>query len=394
VSGDTVTFLTLESAQSGPGPQLAPGCQPTAVPGECDLNGDGDAADLLVQTFNAREAVQQAATTGGARLASLAGASALSVDTASEFVTPLAGTSAGICSTTGDACATREECSGGSCFVPPGGCIERLGTSCTFTEQGVIGCNDGEFCRPNPGQAETGVCHVRLRDCQSEAQCPEPNARCEDATQDIVRLFAPLARGRDGRQVFLSGAFRPGAACASDADCAAGETCSEEGVCRAERRDLATTGAPDTDGDGVADPFDNCPERANAGQGDVNRNGIGDLCDRSLVDVRPGDPQNVVVPSAGGVVAVALLGSTSFDVRTVDATQLAFGPSGAPAERKPPVKLRDANRDGVIDLVASFRVRAAGIERGETEACLSGRTLAGLAFESCDRVRTPPRPFR
>ncbi len=40
-----------------------------------------------------------------------------------------------------------------------------------------------------------------------------------------------------------------------------------------------TLAAADTDGDGVVDGIDNCPQNANAPQGDVDGDGFGDLCD-------------------------------------------------------------------------------------------------------------------
>ena len=40
-----------------------------------------------------------------------------------------------------------------------------------------------------------------------------------------------------------------------------------------------TPNPSDTDGDGVADEFDNCPEVSNADQLDTNHNGIGNACD-------------------------------------------------------------------------------------------------------------------
>ena len=78
--------------------------------GECDLNGDDDAADLVKQVFNAREAALLAPPSGEA----------------AEFVDAIAATSAGICTTTGAACASDADCGEGSCYLPPGGCIEDL----------------------------------------------------------------------------------------------------------------------------------------------------------------------------------------------------------------------------------------------------------------------------
>src|SRR6185503_6196883 len=40
---------------------------------------------------------------------------------------------------------------------------------------------------------------------------------------------------------------------------------------------------PDTDGDSILDPFDNCPFIANPDQLDSNNNGVGDACDSSLI---------------------------------------------------------------------------------------------------------------
>ena len=69
------------------------------------------------------------------------------------------------------------------------------------------------------------------------------------------------------------------AACFTRADCAEGEICTEAGTCQEARRELISANAPDTDGDGVADPFDNCPRRANAAQADNDGDEVGDECD-------------------------------------------------------------------------------------------------------------------
>jgi hypothetical protein len=58
--------------------------------------------------------------------------------------------------------------------------------------------------------------------------------------------------------------------CRSDDDCAAGVRC---------RLDLVTLTAADTDGDGVPDATDNCPNTSNLDQLDTDGDGAGNACD-------------------------------------------------------------------------------------------------------------------
>ena len=69
--------------------------------------------------------------------------------------------------------------------------------------------------------------------------------------------MSPLAAREDGQQVFVSSA-------GSDAS-------------------IIIAGAPDGDGDGLADPFDNCPRRANADQADEDGDDVGNACDLKFV---------------------------------------------------------------------------------------------------------------
>jgi Thrombospondin type 3 repeat len=53
--------------------------------------------------------------------------------------------------------------------------------------------------------------------------------------------------------------------------------------------EVPVCGRPDTDGDGVADPVDNCPTVANANQLDQDGDGAGDVCDPTPT----GDPEPI-----------------------------------------------------------------------------------------------------
>lgn len=110
------------------------------------------------------------------------------------------------------------------------------------------------------------------------------------------------------------------------------------------------------------------------------------------IDIKPGSDPNSINPKSMGVVPVAILGSDTFDVTTVDVTTLAFGPAGA-APRHDLTDasvyadhLQDVNDDGFTDLVSHYRQKETGLVSGDTEACLTGEA-GGIPLEGCDSVR-------
>lgn len=263
---DTVRYLTLECDQGG---DVFAGC-PT---GGTDLNGDGDAGDLVLQVLNVPKALDAPATAA----TSLA----------------LAATPTGICTTTGAACVLESDCSPGTCFVPPGGCVREVGPSCD--PQDAASCPMGQFCQPALGMGGVGACAFIESACTRQAECSS-GAVCSPGAESFTRLVGPLGMD-DGGGALFTGSGRCiedfGTPCTDVGHCAAGEFC-DGGTCRRDHGQCASTAdcptgsvcdedllsqtAADQDGDEIPDAVDNCPRVANVVQEDLDGNGVGDAC--------------------------------------------------------------------------------------------------------------------
>lgn len=108
------------------------------------------------------------------------------------------------------------------------------------------------------------------------------------------------------------------------------------------------------------------------------------------VDIRPDSESNPVNVTSRGVVPVVLYGASDFDVTTIDASTLAFGPGEAKVAHRKGPHTGDVDADGQLDLLLHFRIRSTGLGSGDVEACLHGETLGGMAFEGCDTVTPVP----
>jgi hypothetical protein len=101
------------------------------------------------------------------------------------------------------------------------------------------------------------------------------------------------------------------------------------------------------------------------------------------------------------VTPVAILGSTEFDVESIDVSTARLGPDDDdPAtEGAAPVRdgsLEDVNVDGLVDLVLHFRTQDIGLSNSDTDAVLTGRTDDDPPrdIEGTDSVRIVPGSSR
>lgn len=106
------------------------------------------------------------------------------------------------------------------------------------------------------------------------------------------------------------------------------------------------------------------------------------------IDIKPGSDPNSINLKSNGVIPVAILGSSDYDVSDIDVSSLAFGPGGASAAHDG--HLEDVNDDGLTDLVVHFPTQDTGLSDGDTEATLTGQTNGGQDLEGSDSVRIAP----
>jgi hypothetical protein len=111
------------------------------------------------------------------------------------------------------------------------------------------------------------------------------------------------------------------------------------------------------------------------------------------IDIKPGATPNAINPGAGGNVPVAILTTPDFVGTTVNASSVCFGDAEAPAERDCTEThgtghTQDVDKDRDLDLLLHYDTRETGIDVGDTRACLTGLTSAGIHIFGCDTVKT------
>ena len=111
------------------------------------------------------------------------------------------------------------------------------------------------------------------------------------------------------------------------------------------------------------------------------------------IDIKPGSDVNPINLGSKGTTPVAILGTETFDVTTVDVASVRF--AGAPVRTKPNGTLHfsyeDVNKDGFLDLMMHFSTQALMLDADSTEATLTGIGGMDRCISGTDSIVIVPR---
>ena len=112
------------------------------------------------------------------------------------------------------------------------------------------------------------------------------------------------------------------------------------------------------------------------------------------IDIKPGSDPNSINLKEQGVLPVAILGS-SIDVSTIDPNTITLGGAdvafrGSAKAPKLAVSFEDVDGDGLMDLVAFFRVQALVLDENTTQLMLEAQTTGGMLIAGIDMVNVVP----
>lgn len=96
------------------------------------------------------------------------------------------------------------------------------------------------------------------------------------------------------------------------------------------------------------------------------------------IDIIPNDAQNQFDPSQQSSLDVVILGSSDFDVNSIDPATIQL--DKIPADSN--FQIVDSNQDGIDDLLLQFPVANMTLNKGFVELTLIGKTKDGKDFES------------
>lgn len=111
------------------------------------------------------------------------------------------------------------------------------------------------------------------------------------------------------------------------------------------------------------------------------------------IDIKPGSYPNSINLGSNGNVPVAILGSQTFDVTTVDPYSISLAGAAVNLKGKaqtPQTSFEDINSDGFMDLIVQVSTESLVLSEGDSEAILTGMTYDGTPISGKDTVRIVP----
>jgi hypothetical protein len=109
------------------------------------------------------------------------------------------------------------------------------------------------------------------------------------------------------------------------------------------------------------------------------------------IDIKPDETPNAINPSSRGLTTVAILSTTTFLAPSqVDQSSLEFGHTGNESSFAFCSSPEDVNGDGIPDLVCHFVTQNTGLQPGDTQGVLTGKTVSGRSIRGVDSVVIVP----
>jgi len=108
------------------------------------------------------------------------------------------------------------------------------------------------------------------------------------------------------------------------------------------------------------------------------------------IDIKPGDPENIVRVSSGRVIPVAILGSSDLDVTEINPRTIRLNGVDVMLVGKSDKSLcrqTDVNDDGYEDLLCDVRTTGFKVGEGEFRIILKASTYNGESLTGEDRIK-------